>query len=522
MEKEPLRPTAVDAYEYERHREVDDYDDNADFFQRATYYSRAQRLKAFVLLCASIFLFSRYVVPALPAIPIELTPGGLHTAPSRQAASARPLSPCPHRKNREHLQGYLSNAKIASQGGQEGIRQSNLLDPAAVEKYFEKIFLAVPSAERAKENLRSITSTTHVAGTKADYESAIKIIQEWGTLLNAKLPKDITKVVHDAGSAESIHLMTSTRNQRQKSDFKKHPLGEPQLWIDTYSVWLNYPLSSSLTLSKANETDRPYFRASLTEDVLPDDPTSADGLPSFHGYSKSGKISGEIIYAALCTRKDFDRLEELGISVKGKITLCRYGGPFRGLKVRESAARGAVGTLIYTDPNEDEITTQDGVEAYPKGPARAPSSVQRGSVQALSIYPGDAGTPGKPSYRNASRLNPDVADSLPSIPSLPISYKDAISLLQAVSGKGKIASEVGEGWQGAIPEISEYWTGPSQDIVEMDNQMTDISKPTDIWNAYARVPGVIEDEIVVVSNHRDAWTFGGKLLYTMTRRSIFA
>lgn len=287
---------------------------------------------------------------------------------------------------------------------------------------------------------------------------------------------------------------------------KHHPLGEPRVWTDTYSSWLNYPVSASLTLSEPG-ADAPYWTAALKEDVLPD---VGEGMPVFHGYSKTGAASGPIVYAALCTKKDFERLAALGVEVKGAVTLCRYGGPFRGLKVRASADAGAVGTLIYSDPAEDgEVTEANGYAAYPDGPARNPSAVQRGSVQALSIAPGDASTIGYPSYRNATRPAPEDCDSLPAIPSLPLSYVDAKALLLALQGHGTRAKDVGENWEGKVPGVDEYWTGPSEHIAALDNQMTDIAEAHDIWNAYALIPGFLEDEIVVLGNHRDAWTFGG-------------
>ena len=57
-----------------------------------------------------------------------------------------------------------------------------------------------------------------------------------------------------------------------------------------------------------------------------------------------------------------------------------------------------IGAILFTDPADDgNITVANGYTAYPDGPARNPSSVQRGSVQFLSTYPGDPTTPGYPS-----------------------------------------------------------------------------------------------------------------------------
>lgn len=160
---------------------------------------------------------------------------------------------------------------------------------------------------------------------------------------------------------------------------------------DTY---LNYPVSKSLTFTYPNGT---VYTPSLVEDVLEQDETTSypNRVPTFHGYSFSGSASGELVYVGRGQKADFDRLVALGVDLKGKIALARYGGPFRGLKVKNSQQYGMLGTLIYTDIADDgNITESKGYAAYPDGPARNPSSVQKGSVQFLSQYPGDPTTPG--------------------------------------------------------------------------------------------------------------------------------
>ena len=91
----------------------------------------------------------------------------------------------------------------------------------------------------------------------------------------------------------------------------------------------------------------------------------------------------------------------MGIDVKDKIVLVRYGGLFRGLKVLNAQKRGATGVLIYSDPIDDGYAKGD---VYPNGPFRPESAIQRGSVQFLSLGPGDPSTPGWPSVKGAKRL----------------------------------------------------------------------------------------------------------------------
>ena len=85
------------------------------------------------------------------------------------------------------------------------------------------------------------------------------------------------------------------------------------------------------------------------------------------------------------TYDDFEELRKANVDLQGKIALVKYGGVFRGLKVKRASELGMIGTVIYSDPGDDgEMTEENGYKAYPDGPARNPSSVQRGSVEYLS------------------------------------------------------------------------------------------------------------------------------------------
>lgn len=151
-----------------------------------------------------------------------------------------------------------------------------------------------------------------------------------------------------------------------------------------YEVYINYPLDHRLALLKNGQVS---FEATLEEDVLEEDPTSGlkNRVPTFHGYSASGNVTAQYVYCNFGTFTDFENLLAAGIELKGKIALVRYGGIFRGLKVKRAQELGMVGTIIYSDPGDDGLITEvNGYKPYPEGPARNPSSVQRGSVQYLS------------------------------------------------------------------------------------------------------------------------------------------
>ena len=72
----------------------------------------------------------------------------------------------------------------------------------------------------------------------------------------------------------------------------------------------------------------------------------------WNAYSGNGDVTAAVVYANYGTREDFETLRELGIGVKGHIVVARYGHNFRGYKAKFAEAAGAVGLIIYTDPDD--------------------------------------------------------------------------------------------------------------------------------------------------------------------------
>lgn len=167
--------------------------------------------------------------------------------------------------------------------------------------------------------------------------------------------------------------------------------------IVDYDIYLNRPVDQRLAILHKHASQdasdwKVSFEASLAEDVLDDDPTtgSDDRIPTFHGYSASGNVTGQFVYVNYGTYQDYEDVVKAGIDLTGKIAIARYGAIFRGLKVKRAQELGAVGVVLFTDPGDDgDVTEAKGVATYPDGPARQPSSVQRGSCQFLSFAPGD-------------------------------------------------------------------------------------------------------------------------------------
>ncbi|CAK7221676.1 hypothetical protein SCUCBS95973_004579 [Sporothrix curviconia] len=296
--------------------------------------------------------------------------------------------------------------------------------------------------------------------------------------------------------------------------------------ITAYDLYLNAPVDHSLALLKAADDKKKDgdgseihwavdFRASLVEAVIPEDPTTGlkESVPTFHGYSASGNVTGPVVYVNYGTYQDYADLEKANVSLKGAVALARYGGIFRGLKVKRAQELGAVGVLLYSDPGDDgEATEENGYKAYPDGPARHPTSVQRGSVQFLSIAPGDPTTPGYPSKPGVPRTPTDRY--IPSIPSIPISYEDALPILKALNGHGPTSKDFGHWWtrnEGLGYRGVDYNIGPTPaDKVQVNLYNEQEYTTTPIWNVLGIFNGsVLPNEVVVVGNHRDAWIAGG-------------
>ena len=179
------------------------------------------------------------------------------------------------------------------------------------------------------------------------------------------------------------HLAGKNLSQAEWTRDRWAEFGVPLTQIAAYDVYLNYPVDHRLALLDGKNIK---FEASLKEDVLAEDGTSGlvDQIPTFHGYSASGNVTAPYVYVNYGTYHDFEDLLAANVSLKGNIAVAKYGGIFRGLKVKRAQELGMVGMVIYSDPGDDgDFTEENGSKLYPAGPGRNPTSVQRGSVQFL-------------------------------------------------------------------------------------------------------------------------------------------
>ncbi|HUI51482.1 MAG TPA: transferrin receptor-like dimerization domain-containing protein [Terriglobales bacterium] len=244
------------------------------------------------------------------------------------------------------------------------------------------------------------------------------------------------------------------------------------------------------------------FTAKLEEPTLAIDPTSgqkSEQLPTYNAYSRDGDVTAPLVYVNYGIPEDYERLERLGVSVKGAIAIARYGHSWRGIKPKVAAEHGAVGCIIYSDPEGDGFYQG---ETFPEGGYRPKDGVQRGSIADDPIYPGDALTPGVAAKKDAKRLKIEDSPVITKIPTLPISYGDAQPLLSALEG-----AVVPPEWRGHLPIT--YHVGPSTLKVHLKVKSNWDLKP--IYDVIAKIPGsTYPDQWVIRGNHHDAWVNGAE------------
>jgi N-acetylated-alpha-linked acidic dipeptidase len=328
-------------------------------------------------------------------------------------------------------------------------------DSSRAERQWEEKFKAIPSPQLMREYMRRLSARPHHVGSAYDKDNA-----EW--LLGK---------------------------------FKEFGL---DAHIETFDILFPTPKERAVELVDGGRK----FTAKLQEPALPADPTSGqqnEQLPSYNAYSIDGDVTAPLVFVNYGIPEDYEQLARLGVSVKGAIVIAKYGHSWRGIKPKVAAEHGAVGCLIYSDPNEDGFKQG---ETFPAGAWRPPDGVQRGSVADDPIYPGDPLTPGVGATKDAKRLELKDSPVITKIPVLPISYADAEPLLAAISGP--VAPR---GWRGGLGLTYHVGPGPAKVHLKMKSNW-DLKT---IYDVIGKIPGTSSaDQWIIRGNHHDAWVNGAE------------
>lgn len=331
-------------------------------------------------------------------------------------------------------------------------------EPLSVQNYIQSNI----NKSSIREKLEKATAYTHVAGTEGNY-----VLAEW---------------IQDEFIRANLEEVT----------------------MEEFQVYLNYPRVDGRRVAIVHPPELAW-QAALDEEQVYTDPPREQSL-AFHGHSKSGNVTGPLIYANYGSREDFKYLADRGVSLDGAIVLVRYYGTQgdRALKIKAAELAGAAGCIIYSDPAEDGFRRGN---PYPDGRFMPKDGVQRGAVSMMSWVVGDVLSPGFASTPDEKhRISPAESTGLNKIPSIPIAWRDAQHLLQALQGHG---STVPKEWVGGVPKVDEWWTGDqSSPQVNLMNLQDEVERQP-IYNVVGRITGYEQPEKkIIVGNHRDSWCFG--------------
>ena len=303
--------------------------------------------------------------------------------------------------------------------------------------------------------------------------------------------QELTKAPHPAGSERSQEVI----------EYIAAMMRNAGLQVETYDydIYLDHPPTDTRI-----EIVRPIRIPLNNKEYIHDEDTfSAHEAisPGWNAYSGSGDVTAEVVYVNYGRKEDFEQLEAMGISLIGKIALARYGGNFRGYKVKYAEAAEAAGVIIYTDPADNGYSR--GL-VYPDGNFADESTIQRGSVLTLD-YTGDPLTPFTPALplngkTKAERLDPDEI-AFHTIPVAPIPYGSAQEIMKRMTGQ-----PVPAGWQGGLPFTYRIEGGQKLKVRLKVRQKKEFTRVTNVVGTLTG--SEYPDEWIILGCHHDAWEFG--------------
>ncbi|MFZ1457022.1 MAG: M28 family peptidase, partial [Saprospiraceae bacterium] len=297
------------------------------------------------------------------------------------------------------------------------------------------------------------------------------------------------------------HITTSKNNEKVR-DYIVEQMKKTGLEVEVFPYDVYLPVMPGHAVAEIVTPLRMPLNS--RENIYKEDIYSGhkDLTPGFNSFSGSGDVTGEVVYVNYGRKEDFEELAKLGVSVKGKIVLARYGGNFRGYKAKFAQENGAIGLIIFTDPGDSGY--MKGL-VYPEGPYYDESSIQRGSLLTMP-WTGDPLTPFEPALpidgkTKIKRIKPVEVPTLLTIPVMPLPYGSAREIISRMKGK-----PVPQSWQGGLPYTYRLEGGSELSVRLNVHQDRAIQR---IYNVVGTLQGAASpDEWVITGCHYDAWNFG--------------
>jgi len=368
------------------------------------------------------------------------------------------------------------------------------MHPIRMRKYILRLSTTLLSISIAAPLFAQSEGNGHRPSLRGFSESNARTEMEWENKMRSVPKPELLREYMKRLSAEPHHVGSAYDKQNAEFIRDKFKSWGIDAKLEEFEVFFPTPTERVLEMIEPSR-----FKAVLKEPAIQEDPDSGDAnqLPTYNAYSIDGDVTGHLVYANYGVPADYDELAKLGVDVKGKIVITRYGGSWRGIKPKVAAEHGAIGCLIYSDPKDDGYYQGD---VFPRGPYRPEQGVQRGSVMDMPIHPGDPLTPGWGAVKGSKRLRREETDVITRIPVLPISYGDALPMLRELTGP--VAPE---SWRGALPITYHIGSGPARVHLKVSFEWSTKT----IYDVVARIEGsTYPDEWVIFGNHHDAWVNG--------------
>ncbi|XP_076032567.1 N-acetylated-alpha-linked acidic dipeptidase 2-like isoform X2 [Oratosquilla oratoria] len=272
-------------------------------------------------------------------------------------------------------------------------------------------------------------------------------------------------------------------------------------WNDLGYFVFNTTFNVSVATASTNEPNTiEVFYKDGRRHVANEVPEELSEYLPYNAYSASGGVSGMLVYAHYGTKEDLQTLQANSIGIEGRILIIRIGKLHRGVKIQNVERAGAVGVILYPDP-EDFEGPGNGGDPYPDGLGLPKDGFLWGN---LKTKPGNPSTNHVPAIENVYR-SPVSEWPIPNIPVQTVNQEAALRLMGLLGGP--VAPET---WSGKLKlryRLGGNWAEDNINNVSLN--VHNIIQNVKITNIHATLPAVDTTKTVMIGCHYDYWYSGG-------------